>query len=300
MATLKRKLAVTALALAATAGGIELLASANLRREQAARAYLGDKLYVRSRGEGAPIVFLAGLQASTEFWQDRFDALDRDHRLIFVDAHGFGHSPWPDLRYTLEDHLGALRRTLVAQGATSHVTIVAHSLGTIFAANYAARYPGEIDRVVLLGTPVFSGEKEARKRLWQVSPLAAMFSLHWLLARETCMTMGAFRPLLRRVLPSLEPDLPRGVVSDAVLHCWPAIDGTLRNVLLAKPIAVPLRRIGPKVTFIHGSADAVTPLPQIRRLAGEIGARLLVTANDHRRYVLDSHEEILGALETTE
>jgi pimeloyl-ACP methyl ester carboxylesterase len=298
----KRTAAVAALVLgAALVGvlGVEGVARFNLRHEQAARSYLGDQLYTEIRGQGTPMVFLAGLEGSTEFWQNRFEPLTRDHRLIFVDALGFGRSPWPDVRYTLEDHLGALRRTLVAKGATRDVTIVAHSLGTILATYYAALYPSEVERLVLLGVPVFDSASEAKRRIREMSSIAALFSLHRWLAREACLTMGAFRPLLRKVLPSLVPDLPPGVASDSVLHSWPAIDGTLRNVLFTRPVGIPLQEIGPKVTFIHGSADAVTPLPRIERLARAIGARVVVTGNDHRRYISDSYQQVLQVLATS-
>lgn len=276
------------------------VARINLRHEQAVRSYLDGRLYTEIRGHGDPVVFLAGLQGSTEFWQEGFDPLVQDHRLIFVDALGFGRSPWPEVRYTLEDHLGALRRTLVAKAVTRKVTLVAHSFGAILATYYAARNPGDVDRVFLLGTPVFNGDEDARRRIREMSPIAALFSRHRLLAREACMTMGAFRPLLRKMLPSLKGDLPPGVASDAVLHCWSAIYGTLRHVLFTRPITIPLQRIGPKVTFIHGAADAVTPLPRIRQLAQAIGARVIVTANDHRGYVAESHHQILASLKSEE
>src|SRR2546421_363711 len=87
---------------------------------------------------------------------------------------GDSGSPWPDAGYTLDDHLRALRRTLLAEGAGEHVTLVAHSFGTLLAANYAARYPAEVDRLYLLGTPVFEDEKEARKHIRAISSTGGM------------------------------------------------------------------------------------------------------------------------------
>ncbi len=213
------------LLLAGAAATVELLARVNVRREQAARRYLGDQLYTRVLGEGDPVVFLPGYQGSTAFWQHAFDPLASRYRLIFVDPLGFGRSPWPDAPPTLEDHLGALRRTLVAQEAVRRITLVGHSFGTLLAAYYAKRYPDEVDRLFLLGAPLFEGEDDARRRLHEISPIAALFSLHPFLAREACMVMCALRPLLEAVLPRLKPDLPAGVARDAVLHDWPAADG---------------------------------------------------------------------------
>jgi len=273
------------------AGGlaaVEVAARINVRREQARRRDLQGKLFTRildeeKPGAGDPVVFLPGFQGSTEFWQHAFDSLASRHRLIFVDLLGFGLSPWPDRPPTLEDHLDALRGTLAAEGAVRRVTLVAHSFGTLLAAWYAERYPDEVDRLLLLGAPVFENEEDARRRLREISPIAALFSLNSFLAREACMLMCALRPLLENVLPRLRPRLPRGVVHDAVLHDWPSADGSLR-VLLTRPLAEPLRRIGSKVTFIHGNADGITPLARIRELAAEIGAAVIETPDVHLSY----------------
>ena len=56
-------------------------------------------------------------------------------------------------------------------------------LRTIIAAYYAARFADEVQDVVLLGTPVYDNQEEAWRRIWEMSPLAAMFSLHPVLAR---------------------------------------------------------------------------------------------------------------------
>ena len=281
------------------AGGIatvEIAARLNVRREQARRRGLGDRLFTRVLGAGNPLVFIPGYQGSTEFWQHAFDSLASRHRLIFVDTLGFGRSPWPDRPPTLDDHLNALRETLIAEGATCRVKLVGHSFGTVLAAYYAERYPDEVDRLLLLGAPVFKNEDDARRRLREISPIAALFSLNRFLAREACMLMCALRPLLEAVLPRLKPDLPTGVAHDAVLHDWPAADGSLR-VLLTRPIAEPVRRIGPKVTFIHGAADGITPLARIRELAVETGAAVIETPDVHLSYPARSAEIICQEIE---
>jgi pimeloyl-ACP methyl ester carboxylesterase len=278
------KIPRTLLWLAGGIAAVEIAARLNVRHEQAKRRDLGGRLFMRLLGEGNPVVFIPGFQGSTEFWQHAFDCLASRHRLIFVDPLGFGRSPWPDQPPTLEDHLGALRETLVAEGATRRVTLVAHSFGTVLAACYAERYTEEVDRLLLLGAPVFENETDARRRLREISPIAALFSLNRLLAREACMLMCALRPLLEAVLPRLKPDLPQGVVHDAVLHDWPAADGSLR-ILLTRPLSEPLRRIGSKATFIHGKADGVTPLARIRKLAEATGAAVIETSDVHLSYV---------------
>lgn len=292
-----KRFGIGALVFVVTGGVVELVADLRSRRLRAERSALGDRLYTEVRGQGDPVVFLAGLPATTRYWQGAFDPLAATNRLIFVDALGFGRSPLPDVEYTLEDHLGALRRTLVGQGATHRVTFVAHSFGTLLAAYYAARHPAEVERLFLLGTPVFADEEEARAHLRHTSPTVGVFTLNPLLARAMCkLHEAAYSRALVRIVPLFAPDTPPVVVQEGLLHTWESFDGTLRNVVLTQPIARPLAGLGPKVTFVHGRAERTTSLARIRALAGAIGAQVLETPDDHLSYPTRSAGRILAAL----
>jgi pimeloyl-ACP methyl ester carboxylesterase len=293
-----RRIALGAAAVVVFFGLVEVLAWSNIRRERQRRAYLGNLLYAEERGAGDPIVFIAGLQGSTRYWGSSFDALSSDHRLLFVDVYGFGRSPWPLTEPTLDDHLAWLRRTLVARHATANVTIVAHSFGTIVAASYAAKYPDDVQKLVLLGTPVFQGERDARKRIADMSQLAALFSLNTLLARESCLLMGAFRPVVRAIVPHFSRRVPDRVAEDAVLHDWPSINGAIRNILLEKPIAVALSHVRARTVFIQGTADRVAPLERIRDLARRSGGQLVLFRGDHQSYVTTGLPYVLRVLST--
>jgi len=275
---------------------LEVLAWANVRSERSARAYLGDKLFTVERGVAEnPVVFIAGLEGSTRYWGNVLDVLERDHRLLFVDALGFGRSPWPVREPDIDDHVEWLRRTLLARKATAHVTIVAHSFGTILAAHYAARYPGEVERLVLLGTPIYDDPEDARTRISKMSGMAALYAFAPFAARETCLIMGAARPLLERLLPAVTR-VPREVAEDAVLHDWPSINGAISNVLLSRPIAVPLATLGAKTIFVHGRTDQVTPVKRVIALAQRVGARVDLVPGDHQAYLTDGRDAVLAAI----
>ncbi len=272
-------------------------ASVQVSRTRAARAYLGDNLFVQRSGSGPPVVLLAGLMGSTRYWKSaRFETVAGQHSILAIDELGFGRSPWPDVDYTLEDHLSALRRTLVREGATSHVTFVAHSFGTILAANYAARYPDEVDHLYLLGTPVFRNPVEARKRMAGMSFVARLFSRSRALAWAACMLQDALNPLARRLAPSLAGDVPPVVAEDSVLHFWGSLDGTMRNVILSRPIEQPLALVGPRVTFVHGERDQVTPLSRISELGQRLGASVIVVPGGHGDYVGPGTDAVLQKL----
>jgi hypothetical protein len=56
-----RRAWIVPLAVAAAAGFVEIVAAFRVRHLRAERAYLGDKRYTEIRGQGDPVVFLAGL-----------------------------------------------------------------------------------------------------------------------------------------------------------------------------------------------------------------------------------------------
>lgn len=293
----KRRLLAGSLAGLAFAGTVMVLEHWNVSRMRAARAPLGDRLYSEVRGHGPPVLFLAGFEASTRYWDGRLEALSSQHRLIFVDALGFGRSPWPELEYTLDDHLGAIERTLHALDAEENLTIVAHSFGTLLAASYAARHPDRVSRVVLLGTPVFDSEQEATDRIGAFSSLGAVFALNRPLAAASCAVVCAFRPFFFWLAPKVADGVSDAVASDSVLHSWDSFDGTLRNVLLSKPIRTPLSALERgQVTFVHGDRDPITPLHEIESLAADIGANVVVVQSDHQRY-LEHPREIVAAVQ---
>lgn len=285
MRKLLKTLGVSVLALAGFLGVVEILARMNIAREREKRSHLGDELYREVSGQGDPVVLIPGLQGSTRFWADELDDLARTNRLIKLDLYGFGQSPWPLEEPDLDEHIAWLRRTLVAEDAKRDVTLIAHSFGGIVAAGYASRYPDEVSTLILLGAPVFSGEEEARDQIWNLSPMSAIFSLQPVLAREACMTMGAFRPVFRKILPYFAQTTRPEVMEDAVLHDWPSINGAIQNILLREPIARQLDGVGERTIFVHGAEDRVTSMARIQALAEQIDASVVEIASDHQGYV---------------
>jgi pimeloyl-ACP methyl ester carboxylesterase len=242
-------------------------------------------LHNEEYGRGDPILFIPGLQASTRYWGDVSLIADR-RRVLLADLLGFGRSPWPmNVSYSLDDHLEWLRRTVVSRGADRNLTIVAHSFGTIVAAHYAAMYGDEIQRLFLLGAPLFDSREEARERIRKMSSIAALFSLNRFVAREGCMVVCAFRPMMMHIAPLLRPDLPAEVAEDAMLHHWPSIRGAIQ-ILQSTPLAPALQgAIGPRTTFVHGRRDGVTPIEKIHAVAKDTGASVIEVPGGHQDYV---------------
>jgi pimeloyl-ACP methyl ester carboxylesterase len=125
-------------------------------------------------GTGEPVLFLLGVQGLgvppgslppfLDAWAERFDVLAPSHP-------GFGRSQrpsWFDCTADLADHYGDL---LDALGLKS-VRLVGHSFGAWVAAEWAARAPWRIDRLVL-ANPLgvwLPGVSESTPNIFMYSP----------------------------------------------------------------------------------------------------------------------------------
>jgi pimeloyl-ACP methyl ester carboxylesterase len=221
---------------------------------------------------------------STAYWQSgEARELAAGRRLIFVDLLGFGRSPWPDSRYTIEDQVSALRRTLVKRGANRKITLVAHSFGTIVATHYAARFPDDVDQIFLFGVPLYRSSEEARARVKAMSPMAGLIVRSPMVARGVCAFHNAVMPLASRIAPRLRPDLPHAVAHDGALHFWPSLFGSV-NTVITEPIQTALKQVGPKATIILGERDRISDIEFVESVTRVSGAHLVRTANDHSNY----------------
>lgn len=166
-------------------------------------------------------------------------------------------------------------------------------MGAILAAEYARTYRREVSGLILLNAPMFRSEREAKERIREMSPMAAMFSMQRFWARASCDLVCAFRPLLFQIAPRLEPEVPPQVARDAVLHRWESFDRTLRKVVLQSQLEESLRSAGPlPITIIHGTDDRVTDRDRLEKTAAATGADLVFVRGGHNIYLSDPDEVV--------
>jgi len=208
-------------------------------------------------------VFLHGLGGTHRYWT----AAGGDQLLprgsALVDLFGFGGSPRPLTRYTLENHLSALESALVDKGT---FVLVGHSLGAALAAAYAARHPDQIERLVLISLPAYESHRSAVR--WLRQRLRGWFFTNMVLNVIVCI---GIRRLLGPVLPYVIRDVPREVARDLVEHNFMSSTTSLWNVLYRHDIRADANALPEDlpVLFIHGTNDTTAPIDQIRRLVAE-------------------------------
>jgi pimeloyl-ACP methyl ester carboxylesterase len=208
------------------------------------------------------VVFLHGIGGTHRYWTcGPQPLLFPEKRTVLVDLLGFGDSPRPWCRYTLDRHLAALDRSLAGEGG---MTLVGHSLGAVLAVAYAARYPEAVRRLFLIGLPYFGSQRAAyawfRRKPggWLYTNMAA-----------TALTCLVTRRVAGRWLPSLLPDLPRAIAEDLVKHNLMSSTTSLWEVLYRHDLVPDVEALAPQlqVHCIHGTSDDTAPVDGLRALS---------------------------------
>lgn len=224
---------------------------------------LRDQLHVvELPGAGAPLVFLHGIGGTVRYWlagpqPPVFPA----HRTLLVDLLGFGDSPKPWCRYTVDRHLDALDAALAGH---RDVTLVGHSLGAVLAVAYAARHPDTVRRLVLFGLPYFGSQANAY-RWFRRTPGGWIYTN----MATTALACILSRRVLGRLLPYLLPDIPRVIAEDLAKHTFLSSTTSMWEVLYQHDLAVDARTlpVDMPVFCVHGTRDDTAPVDGILRLA---------------------------------
>src|SRR5438128_1503823 len=109
----------------------------------------GTRIHYLAAGKGEPIVLLHGYAQTSHMWQPLISQLARTSAVIAPDLRGFGQSAKPASGYdkkTMAQDVQALAASLGHQ----RVRLAGHDIGLMVAYAYAAQYPAEVERIVLM------------------------------------------------------------------------------------------------------------------------------------------------------
>lgn len=208
-------------------------------------------------------MFLPGLGGTTRYYEQYLGSLPQSHRVLIVDPLGFGDSPKPWTRYTIDRHVEALYQTLKGEGP---LTLVGHSMGTLLAVAFAARHPELVERLVLLSLPYFGSPERALQYFRRGSFVNRVFLTNMTRAAIICILS---RRVFAWLAPYVQPELPREVAADIVKHSWRSFTSSLWEVVyhydVARDADVLAERL--PVLCLHGNRDLSAPLDGILALA---------------------------------
>ena len=109
----------------------------------------GVRLHYLIAGKGDPVVLLHGYAETSHMWLPLIVELAKTHAVVAPDLRGAGQSSTPPDGYAkaaMAQDIHALARKL----GYERVRIVGHDIGLMVAYAYAAQYPSEVDRIVLM------------------------------------------------------------------------------------------------------------------------------------------------------
>ncbi|MFZ5630370.1 MAG: alpha/beta fold hydrolase [Spirochaetota bacterium] len=120
----------------------------------------GMRVHYTDEGKGEVVLLVHGTAASLHTWQAWVDVLKKDFRVIRMDLPAFGITgPAPDRNYSIDSYVKFLRQFL-AELKIKQVSIAGNSLGGQIAWHYAAQYPDDVNKMILIdsaGLPRLKG-----------------------------------------------------------------------------------------------------------------------------------------------
>jgi pimeloyl-ACP methyl ester carboxylesterase len=109
----------------------------------------GIRINYKIGGQGPVVVLLHGYSQTSHMWLPLMPQLAASHTVIVPDLRGAGNSERPQGGYDKKTMAKDIR-DLVHQLGYKQVSIVGHDIGLMVAYAYAAQYPSEVNKVVLM------------------------------------------------------------------------------------------------------------------------------------------------------
>lgn len=264
------------------------------------------RLFYEVVGGGDPIVVVhGGPGLDHAYLQPGLDALGTGNTLVYYDQRGVGRSVAALDVNTINlgafvDDIEALRETLGYQ----RVTVLAHSFGTLFALEYATRYPESL-RALILMNPVEPGNRflaermarqDAARTAQDSTDLAMLTSSEGFGARDPATVSEYYRVLFRQTLrdrtrvSELSLDL-----AEATADNGPDVARLLGESLGEVDWWDRLPQIEAPTLVLHGRYDLL-PLVVSEELAGALpNGRLVVLDSGHFPY-LEAPDGLVAAV----
>jgi pimeloyl-ACP methyl ester carboxylesterase len=181
--------------------------------------------------------------------------------VIAIDLLGFGGSPAPeDARYTIEEHVAALSRTIRGLRLRHPFVLVGHSMGTLIAARYSATRRARLSRLVLVSPPIYLAPDALGDRRDRTA-MALYLRLYEYLRTNKDFTIRAAAGLAR-----LSPIKNLLVVSEAN---WRAFVLSLQNSIESQTSVSDLASVRVPVEVVYGSLDPFLA-PSGMRVIGQL------------------------------
>lgn len=225
-------------------------------------------LHYTDTGAGEPIVLIHGMAASARYWNNLIPSLSKNNRVIAIDLLGFGKSPKPkDVTYDVPTHLASIFETLDNIGINSPFTLVGHSMGALLSLKLARQYPEKVNKLVLLGMPIYKTPVEAKQNITKDSRIRE-HAYYGQTSHALCATWCWFlRPLTKHVAPLYLYNQPKDVAQDSLLHTWQSYAESLEHVISNQSVEADLKNLSIPTRLIYGEKEEDITIGNLQSIA---------------------------------
>lgn len=144
----------------------------------------GELVHYEVLGRGRPVLLLHGWLGSWRYWTPTLQYLQGKFRVYALDLFGFGDSAKNPQHYSIDQQVLLIEEFMKQMGLPK-AALVGHGLGAQVAAEFAARFPDRVARLMAISAPLYDvGEldKRAPKRVITAVPAATASSFTTVLA----------------------------------------------------------------------------------------------------------------------
>jgi pimeloyl-ACP methyl ester carboxylesterase len=244
------------------------------RRHQHWASLTGATVNYVELGEGDPLVFVHGLSGCWQNWLENIPHFARTRRVIAVDLPGFGASPMPERKITINGYAAVIDELLDGLGA-ERAAIVGNSMGGFIGAELAIEFATRVERLVLVSaaglTTAEMHNDRALSALRRAENLLA-YGAAWAGTRSDRLSR---RPGLRKALMLMvaaHPDkLPAPLAAEQVRGSGKPGFLDALEALGTYPLQDRLERIEAPTLIVWGEKDRLVPLRDADRFVEAIG-----------------------------
>lgn len=221
-------------------------------------------------GTSSALVFLHGWGSEAKHFAK---TLEHFGDFVAVDLPGFGGSQTPENAWSLDEYVDFLYEFLVKLHVERPV-LIGHSFGGSIAIKYAARYGGEVKKLILIGSAGIRS-KTVRKYVYHV--IAKVLKFFFLL------------PGMRGMRDKARQNLYRAIGSEDYIQAG-SLTGTYRKIV-SEDLKEEMKKIIVPTVLIWGEDDRAVPLTDAHQIAELIRGAELFTIPKAGHYVFLDQEK---------
>ncbi|HEY6239877.1 MAG TPA: alpha/beta hydrolase [Burkholderiales bacterium] len=252
-------------------------------------------VYEAGRGNVREIVLVHGIgeEAARDF-RDHIAWLQRSFHVVAVDLPGFGQSDKANVLYSPANYARVLKH-VAGRFLHGPFVLVGHSMGAVVSLRYAATFPDDVERLVVIDAPgvlhrySVTSQYLARLGMEFVPPFVE--PLDWL----TNLARKLLTPLERLHLdPQVILSSPQ--LRESLLGADPA--GIAGLAVVSEDLREALPKIRAETLIVWGAQDKLAPLRTGKVLELKLPrARLVVIERAGHELMLEAPERFRAALE---